>query len=367
MNLLKHSWMILLVFALAACGPADSASTSSGAGSDSTVAFLCEGEQAQICSMSADGSGFRKLTTGGGPKGAPAINRSGQIVYRCGWRDEELCVVMANGSGFQRLGNTREHPQSPSSYTGVAFLRDSNPSINDKGLIAYSCFDGEDREICVINFDGTGFKMLTQNTRIEDWNPSINNSGQIAYSCNSKWQGALPFEDDLCVINADGSGQKQLTTLYWKNSDPAINDSGLITFVCYTPVSDSAEPGEYTFHSEICSVNFDNTALKRHTSNELTDWEPSINDSGQIAYECMIWDGALPALEICLVDTASDESIRLTENSMADDAPAVNDDGLVLFECGETNSKQLCSVNSDASGYRQLTREPRYIHNPAVD
>jgi hypothetical protein len=367
MNLLKQSWILLLPLLIIACDENGSiTSNAGGPGSDSTIAFLCDGQLAQICVMKADGSDFKKLTAGGGPKGPPAINRVGQIVFRCGWRDEQLCVVMDDGTGFQRLSNTREHPESPQNYVGVPFLRDANPSINDDGLIAFSCFDGEDREICVINFDDSGFKMLTKNSNIEDWNPAINNAGQIAYSCNSAWQGVLPSVDNLCVINADGSGQKQLTTLYWKNSDPVINESGQIAFVCYTPEPDNAPPGAYTFESEICLVNFDNTLLKRLTDNELTDWEPALNDKNQIVYECTVWDGATLKIEICMVDSVSEEFTRLTSNNTSDDAPTINNAGLIIYQCGESGQSQICSIQPDATDFALLTKESFYLTNPAM-
>ena len=67
-------------------------------------------------------------------------------------------------------------------------------------LIVYTCFDGQDNEICAINPDATGFRQLTSNA-FDDAAPSINSSGIIAYQCTTR----------ICLMDANGHDSKAIS------------------------------------------------------------------------------------------------------------------------------------------------------------
>ena len=194
------------------------------------------------------------------------INSFGQIVYACenlpvsplGGDDDQLCVINADGTGDKVITGDPE--------------RAGGPRINDLGQIVYVCEDsGGNDQICKINFDGTGHKRLTSGGFNTD--PEINNLGQVAYICEDSF--ATP---QICVINFSGTGKTQLTNNINGFIDAEINDLGMIAFECLDNLGDD----------EICRINFTGGQTNRLTDSDCcTDFfNPEVNQFGKIAFKC---------------------------------------------------------------------------------
>jgi Tol biopolymer transport system component len=119
----------------------------------------------------------------------------------------ELTQLTHNSNNYEDMNNNFNPP--------------SAPSISDDGnKVAFEGYVGEDREIFVINSDGTGLKQLTDNAE-DDWSPSISgDSSRIAFQRTEYRNVAAyayvesenkPLRPQVFVINFDGTGLTQLT------------------------------------------------------------------------------------------------------------------------------------------------------------
>lgn len=235
-----------------------------------------------VCVVLADGSGFQQVTVGeastlvpeGRVNGAqPDINNNGDIVFTC-WLVAErssvtlglfphICIISANGENFRTLTG----PPTEAEY----------PSINDAGQVAFSCIPDDDipvydRDICVINADGTGFNHLFNDITFDQIRPSISNDGWIAYECLG---GARPpdFRNGICVVNFFGSGRRLVDAtsgiLFNNNEEeprhPVMLREGVVVYTC---------PNGNTF--EICLLYGDADVRFQITHNDTNDSFPDL-------------------------------------------------------------------------------------------
>jgi hypothetical protein len=222
-----------------------------------------------ICTVQHDGSDLRIATAGQAsdlvPEGrvlgsAPDINNNGDIVFVCWFRIEErlglyphLCNIGADGESLQIITN---YP-----------LWAEGPSLNDAGQIAFSCIPpGEipvyDKDICLINSDGTGYIVLFRDVTFDEAHPRISEDGWVAYECT----GNLLIGSAICIVADDGSGRRQVaaSSVEKEITTPVMLQEGILIYVC----SDGDK--------EICMLYDDaNTALKI-TRNGSDDINPDL-------------------------------------------------------------------------------------------
>ena len=182
-------------------------------GKNGRIAFADRiGANWEIFSMRADGTARRRLTNNllndTSPTWSPDGSRIAFRSDRAG--NPEIYVMNADGSGLERL--TRRP------------LGDTRPSWSPDGTrIVYQRFktggqglDPRTAEIAVMNADGSGVKVLTNNT-IEDLNPSWSPDGKrIAFA--SQRVGA---QFDIYVMSADGSRERRVTRTVANEMTPA--------------------------------------------------------------------------------------------------------------------------------------------------
>ncbi len=124
-------------------------------------------------------------------------------------------------------------------------------------------------EIAVINIDGSGFNILTQNDAndlVSSWTPD---GAQLVFTSDRDGQ------NQIYVMNADGSDPRRLTELDSANSMPALSPDGrFIAFVSKRSGND-----------EIYLMDADGSNPRRLTDNPASDWQPSWSpDSSQIVF-----------------------------------------------------------------------------------
>jgi len=165
------------------------------------VVYICEDASTDphICTVDLDGNNQKRITSGIA-EFDPEINNLGQIAYNCidSFLFEQICAINFNGSGQRQLTND--------SFDVF------DPEINDLSRIAFVCPDaGFDAEICQIDFNGSRLTQLTDSDCCTDFfDPEMNQFGNIAFACDflgpppPPSPGSSPLQK--CVINTDGSG-----------------------------------------------------------------------------------------------------------------------------------------------------------------
>ena len=241
--------------------------------------------------------------------------------------DREIFVINSDGTGLTQLTfNTAN-----TAYDGYPFntAYDEHPSISGDGskIAFYSDVDG-DCEIFVINSDGTGLTQLTFNTAYDD-KPSISGDGsKIAF------ESSVDGDWEIFVINSDGTGLTQLTFNTAYDDKPSISgDGSKIAF-------ESSVDGDW----EIFVINSDGTGLTQLSSGGGHGDPPSISgDGSKIAFD----DGA-----ICVINSDGTGLTQLTSGSY----PSISSDGSkIAFHSYVDGNSEILVINSDGTGLTQLT------------
>lgn len=241
----------------------------------------------------------------------PPVSSNNVVVYKWNFGDgtmaEGKVVVHHYPGGGRYTVELIVLTTSPSGNNPAQFV--FTKTIDILGIMAFTDEDSfGDDAIFVVNSDGTGLMQVTDSatlgiTDIDEHD--INSFGQIVYACENLPVPPLGGDDDqLCVINADGTGDKVITGDPERAGHPKINDLGQIVYEC----EDSAG------FDQVCKINFDGTGQKRLTSGgplDLINDDPEINNSGQIAYNCE--DESLN-FQICVINFNQTGKQKLTNN-----------------------------------------------------
>jgi TolB protein len=215
-----------------------------------------------------------------------------------------ISSLVAVGAALITLGGGPGGPTHASAFPGR------------NGAIAFSSDVDGDREIFLINQDGSGSKKLTNNTAGDDspvWSPD---GSRIAFTSNRDGQ------DEIYVMNADGSNQVNITKNPAKDQAPTWSPDGRRiafhsdrvggSFEIWVTRSDGSSPVQLTsnppfvnanpawspdgskilFHSgrdinsELYWMNPDGSDQTRLTFNDATDVESSWSpDGSRIAFQ----------------------------------------------------------------------------------
>jgi Tol biopolymer transport system component len=196
--------------------------------------------------------------------------------------DFQYFVINSDGTELRKLTQNTNEYQDINYNANPPYA----PSISDDGSkIAFEGYVGSDREIFIINSDGTGLKQLTDNDE-DDWAPAISGDGsRIAFQrteyqkMTSNPDAIKPIKPQVYVINSDGTGLAQLTNkTEWAFWNPSISDNGeKIAFWSYFYDPEEIEPEK----TGISLVNY------------LADAEDE-NDGGLIVPVAMVVGGILP-------------------------------------------------------------------------
>ena len=180
-----------------------------------------------ICGVNFDGSGFHIIandTNGNAEPGYffPEINNLGQVVFVCGDLGGSSGICSGN---FGTNGVTELIPDPTGDSNPPGYF---DPRINDLGQIVFSCFDaGFKLSLCGGQFGSTDFDFIIEGS-IPGAGPQYFNGyflpgnvgSKIAFQC----VGAT-LTEDICVINFDGTGFLQVT------NDPTPGDSVAPVFI----------------------------------------------------------------------------------------------------------------------------------------
>ncbi|MEJ7758596.1 MAG: hypothetical protein WKF55_03265 [Gemmatimonadaceae bacterium] len=196
---------------------------------------------------------------------------------------------------------------------------------------------GNNREIWLINSNGTGERQLTFEPSSEvdpAWSPDGN---RIAFASDRDGNR------EVYVMNADGSAQVRLTSSAMGDYHPAWSPDGRrIAFV-----------SERNGNAEIYVMNADGTNPLRLTSDSATDDDPAWSPDGRrIAFR----SGRTGGGDIYVMNADGSEQSRLTTNTVPDAHPSWSPDGTrIAFSGGvSSTSRDIFVINADGSGSTRL-------------
>ena len=161
-------------------------------------------------------------------------------------------------------------PTAPSSATSMSALIDTKIAFSSDLHLAPSLSRPGDREIYVMNSDGTGQTRLTKNAAM-DTNPSWSPDGtKIAFSSEGfLTTGRRSGRTDIYVMNSDGGDLTRITYLTESAGGPSWSPDGTkIAFDAYHP------PPNPKYMKDIFVMNADGTGKTRLTKGRSPSWSP---------------------------------------------------------------------------------------------
>lgn len=242
------------------------------------IAFLCDPHHLgpfDLCVINADGSGVRRVTTGPLYLGKPAWSPDGSSIAfarRTEEADEavptvanaSIHIIGIDGTGERKLAEDAAFPSWSPDGGSIVFVTDPEGAS----------------QIVQVNGDGSGLVRLTNGPT--DMNPAWSPDGtHIAFSSARSEKPELATDAlhpglnittavaprsaaDIYVMKPDGTGIIRLTHES-ENDQPAWSPDGV--FIAFT----SSRTGDY----ELFVMKGDGTEVTRRTSLQGTDSEPS--------------------------------------------------------------------------------------------
>lgn len=197
------------------------------------------------------------------------------------------------------------------------------------------------KEIYLMNVDGTGLQRLTFNSAEDRWPAWSPNGAQIAFMSNrnGNWE--------VYVMNADGSGQTNLTNHSANDLSPTWSPDGQrIAFY-----SDRAGT------DDIYLMNSDGGGQLSLTSLLGDERDPTWSPDGQrIAFRGNLDGGGV---EIFVVNADGTGVTNLTLSPGADWNPSWSPDGQhIAFTSDRTGNKEIYLMNVDGTAQTNLTQHP---------
>lgn len=259
--------------------------------------------------------------------------------------DAEIYVKNTDGSGFARLTDTSQGSNFNPSWQPVV---SRISSFRNNGKIAFTSTRDGNREIYVMNPDGTEQVRLTNNPGRDDYPAWSPDGKRIAYLSQS---GSGGFSINL--MNSDGTNKTQLTSIIFNifpNSEKFSLDW-------------SPDGGKIAFqdNGDIFTININGNNRFRLTNGGAPNafaepsWSP---DSSHIAYSC----GGI----ICVIKADGTEgkvlNINLPGNVPYEHSPdwSAVDDQILFARSIELDSSYLGAVKADGTNARILDFSPSY-------
>lgn len=259
-------------------------------------------------------------------------------------------IVQPDGSGRVNL-----HPDG------------ERPSISPDGTkVAFELFTtgGGNRDVWVMDVDGTDLVQLTTNAAFEGYPAWSPDGTKIAY----RRQDDGNATGHIWVMNADGSGQTQITDgpvdQKPDDFDPAWSPDG--SKIAYTSAQD-ATPFDYEAVFVVSAGGGGGSKVVGDPGVDAASdpaWSP---DGSTIAFECLPHPvlGAGRPIDICAVPAGGGaRTVLLDTDDHWEQDPAWSPDGqrIVFARASQFSTSFLWTANADGSGSAELTGPPGAIH-----
>jgi len=254
-------------------------------------------------------------------------------------------------------------------------LKPNIPNLPEKsyerGKIAFVSDRDGNREIYIMNSDGSDLKNLTNNPA-NDFGPKWSPDGKkIAFVSD---RGG---NEDIYVMNVDGSGQTNLTNNPGNYGFPNWSPDGeKIVFVSERDeqgIRPATQAGDGYGNDEIYVMNADGSGLKRLTNYRYIDYAPNWSPDGErivftsyrhracpqdiLSRDCTVdfpWRD-----EIFVMNADGSGLINLTNSISDDEQPKWSPDGKkIAFVSDREGDGDIYVMNADGSGQKNLTNNP---------
>ena len=231
---------------------------------------------------------------------------------------------------------------------------DGQPSWSPDGSrIAFASNREGNREIYVMNADGSGVTRLTDHPQMgEAWGPSWSPDGSriaLTLCCAYKFPG-------IYLMNADGSFVTigdGLGGLAGGRTPSWSPDGSRIAFQ-----SDS-----YDGNGSIYVMNADGSSRVRLTGPPAWDWSPTWSPDGRRIAFASNRDGNR---EIYVMNADGSGVTRLTDHPASDESPSWSTDGgRIAFMSDRDGNRNIYVMHTDGSGVSRLTSDPADDFSPA--
>jgi len=250
------------------------------------IVFACYVKQIdQICIMNADGTGRSQLTKFNATAFYPSISPDGTTVYFSSKQAGgfEIYSVPVYGGDAKKLTNGIGSLYAPelspngewiiftNNGKGLWLMRpdgknshaltdrdDIDPTWSrDGSQIAFASSRAGDRQLFVMNYDGTNIRQVTDLEYMGGRSTFSPDGSKLAF-----YRGPAG-DHNIYIINIDGTGLVQLTD-GGDNLGPSWSLDG--NWIAFTSYRDG--------NNEIYIIHPDGTGLTRITNSAISDWQP---------------------------------------------------------------------------------------------
>ena len=163
--------------------------------------------------MNRNGSGIRRITSAEYSNGTPAWSPDGSKIAFHSWSggQSDIYVMNADGSNPTRVTSTLDNKYKPS----------WSPDGTQIAFASGRTYDR--RAIFVVNLDGSGERMVHTSSGAQSpaWSPD----GERVAFASDVWEDGVQNRE-IFVVNVDGTGLTRLTNRPGWDSDPAWSPDG---------------------------------------------------------------------------------------------------------------------------------------------
>lgn len=223
-------------------------------------------------------------------------------------------------------------------YFTTPAIDESLAAVSPDGQrIAFVSDQDGNKEIYVMNGDGTGRMRLTYNATPDLWPAWSPDGARIAF--DSERDG----NREIYIMDADGSHLYRVTNHWAADGGPTWSPDGT----------------RFVFHSnrdgnhEIYAMKIDGSEIRRLTDHPADEWAPTWSPDGSRIAFMSYRNGSA---EIYVMDVNGGNLRNLTNHPAEDAVPAWSPDGTqIAFESNRDGSRDLYMMNADGGNLRRLT------------